>query len=290
MRIFEPHIHMISRVTDDYERMAAAGVCYVNEPQFWLGQPRTNVGSFIDYFAQITEYEVKRAADFGIKHVCCIGLNPKESNDDRVNKDVMAILPQWLKHPTCVAIGEIGLDSHTPKEEEFFRRQLELGKKLKMPVLMHTPHRDKLKGTRRMIDICKEVGNDPNLLLIDHNNEETIPITKEAGFWAGHTVYPVTKLSPERATNIFKRFGVERMMVNSSADWGVSDPLNVPKTVGEMRRAGFSEAQIQTVVWDNPFNFFAQSGKLDDDRRKLADTFLPAAKAGKSKKQKAVTV
>jgi predicted metal-dependent TIM-barrel fold hydrolase len=266
---------MISRVTDDYEKMAAAGITHVCEPQFWLGQPRTSVGTFIDYFHHLTDYEVKRAADYGIKHFCTIGLNPKEANDDRVNRDVMAILPQWVKHPLCLAIGEIGLDSHTPKEEEYLRKQLDLAKQTGMPIMVHTPHREKFKGTKRIIDICKEVGMNPDLCLIDHNNEETIPITKDAGYWAGHTVYPVTKLSPERATNILKRFGTERMMLNSSADWGPSDCLNVPKTVGELRRNGFTEEQIQRVVWDNPFNFYAQSGKLEEERKKLAHTFLP---------------
>jgi predicted metal-dependent TIM-barrel fold hydrolase len=279
MRIFEPHIHLISRVTDDYEKMTAAGITHVNEPQFWLGQPRTSVGTFIDYFHHITEYEVARAADYGIKHYCNIGLNPKEANDDRVNKDVMAILPEWVKHPTCTAIGEIGLDSHTEKEEEFLRQHLELAKKTGLPILVHTPHRDKLKGTKRIIAMCKEAQMDPSMVLIDHNNEETIPETKAAGYWAGHTVYPVTKLSPERATNILKRFGTERMMINSSADWGPSDPLNVPKTVGELRRNGFTEEDIQRVVWDNPFNFFAQSGKLDEERAKLKHTFLPESVA-----------
>jgi hypothetical protein len=266
---------MISRVTDDYEKMAAAGITHICEPQFWLGQPRTSVGTFIDYFMHLTEFEVQRAADYGIKHFCTIGLNPKEANDDRVNKDVMAILPEWVKHPMCLAIGEIGLDSHTETEEEFLRQQLELAKNEKLPIMVHTPHREKFKGTKRIIDICKEVGMDPELVLIDHNNEETIPITKDAGYWAGHTVYPVTKLSPERATNILKQFGTEKMMLNSSADWGPSDCLNVPKTVGELRRNGFKEEDIQRVVWDNPFNFYAQSGKLDEEREKVKHTFLP---------------
>ncbi|MCC6464149.1 MAG: TatD family hydrolase [Planctomycetes bacterium] len=275
MRIFEPHIHMTSRVTDDYEKMAAAGITHVCEPQFWLGQPRTSVGTFVDYFLHITEYEVKRAADYGIKHYCTIGLNPKEANDDRVNKDVMAILPQWIRHPLCLAVGEIGLDSHTPKEEEFLRKQMELARNAAMPIMVHTPHREKFKGTKRIIEICKEMAMNPELVLIDHNNEETIPITKEAGYWAGHTIYPVTKLSPERASNILKRFGTEKMMLNSSADWGPSDCMNVPRTVGELRRQGFTEEQIQRVVWDNPFNFYAQSGKLEDERKRLAGTFLP---------------
>ena len=279
MPIFEPHIHMFSRITDDYERLNLAGVRAVLEPAFWLGQPRTSVGSFIDYFHHLTEYEVARAADYGIKHYCNIGLNPKEANDDRVNKDVMAILPEWVKHPLCLAIGEIGLDSHTPTEEEYLRKQLELAKQTNMPIMVHTPHREKFKGTKRIIDICKEVGMDNEKVLIDHNNEETIPITKEAGYWAGHTVYPVTKLSPERASNILKQFGTEKMMLNSSADWGPSDCTNVPKTVAELRRRGFKEEDIQRVVWDNPFNFYAQSGKLEEERENLKHTFLPESVA-----------
>ncbi|NUQ33617.1 MAG: TatD family hydrolase [Planctomycetaceae bacterium] len=269
MRIFDPHIHVISRVTDDYERMATCGITHICEPQFWLGQARTSVGTFVDYFKHLTEYEVARAADYGIKHYCCIGLNPREANDDRVNKDVLAILPEWIKHPTCLAIGEIGLDDHTKKEELYLVKQLELAKKNDMPVLIHTPHREKFKGTKRIIDICKEVGNDPDHVLIDHNNEETIPATKDAGFWAGHTVYPVTKLSPERACNILREFGTERMMLNSSADWGPSDCTNVARCVAEMRKQGFTESQIQEVVWDNPFNFYAQSGKLEAELAEL---------------------
>jgi len=269
MRIFEPHIHMISRVTEDYEKMAAAGITHICEPQFWLGQPRTSVGTFVDYFKHLTEYEVQRAADYGIKHYCNIGLNPKESNDAGLARDVFAILGEWVSHPMALAVGEIGLDSHTKLEEEYLRKQLELAKAKNMPVMVHTPHREKFKGTARIIAICKEVGNKPEHILIDHNNEETIPITKDAGFWAGHTVYPVTKLSPERACNILRKYGTDRMMLNSSADWGPSDCTNVPRTVGEMRRRGFHEDQIREVVWDNPWNFYAQSGKLDADIAEL---------------------
>jgi len=271
MRIFEPHIHMISRVTDDYERMAAAGITHICEPQFWLGQPRTSVGTYVDYFKHLTEYEVQRAADYGIKHYCNIGMNPKEANDRGLAREVLPILDEWVDHPLALAVGEIGLDSHTPAEEEAMRFQLELAKRKNMPVMVHTPHREKYKGTKRIIDICLEVGNDPSLILIDHNNEETIPLTKKAGMWAGHTVYPVTKLSPERACNILKQYGTERMMINSSADWGPSDCCNVPKTVGEMMRQGFTDEQIREVVWDNPWGFYAQSGKLDGEIARLAE-------------------
>ena len=70
MLFIDPHAHMISRTTDDYEAMARAGVVAVIEPAFWLGQPRTNVGSFVDYLSTIVGWERFRAGQFGIRHYC----------------------------------------------------------------------------------------------------------------------------------------------------------------------------------------------------------------------------
>jgi hypothetical protein len=62
--------------------------------------------------------------------------------------------------------------------------------------------------------------------------------------------------------NIFRQFGTDQMVINSAADWGVSDPLMVPKTVQAMRKAGMDEDEIEKVVWVNPISFFAQSGRI----------------------------
>ena len=97
MRIFEPHIHMFSRITDDYERMALAGIRAVLEPAFWLGQNRTSVGSFVDYFDTLIGWERFRAQTFGIWHFCTMALNPREANDDRVNDAVLEILPRYAQ-------------------------------------------------------------------------------------------------------------------------------------------------------------------------------------------------
>ena len=96
MRFIDPHIHMSSRTTDDYERMKAAGIVAVIEPAFWLGQPRTNVGSFIDYLSSIVGWERFRASQFGIRHYCTIGLNSKEANNEALAEAVMDILPRYL--------------------------------------------------------------------------------------------------------------------------------------------------------------------------------------------------
>ena len=274
MRMFDPHVHMTSRTTDDYQRMAAAGIAAVLEPAFWLGQPRTQVGSFVDYFSSLVGWERFRARQFGIAHFCTIALNPKEANDDRLRDDVLALLPRFLEKDGVLGVGEIGYDDVTPAEERAFAAQLELAREHGLPALVHTPHRDKKKGTERTLALVRDVGIDERMVLVDHNNEETLPLVRATGCWAGHSIYPDTKMTEERMVALLQRHGTERMIVNSAADWGVSDPLKVPRTAEAMARAGFSPAEIETVVWSNPIDFFAQSGRLD------AADLDPAALAG----------
>ena len=256
---------MFSRTTDDYERMALAGIRGVCEPAFWLGQPRTSVGSFKDYFDTLLGWERFRAEMFGIKHFCTMGLNPKEANDDRVNQGVLELLEEYVQKDGVIAVGEIGYDDMTPTEEHFFQAQIELAQRHHLPILIHTPHRDKLDGVRRTLDIVRESGIAPEHVLVDHNNELTIPLVRDTGHYAGFSIYPQTKMTPERMVAIFRNFGTERMIINSAADWGVSDPLMVPKTIQAMRKAGMDEEEIEGVVWSNPINFFAQSGRISED-------------------------
>jgi hypothetical protein len=262
MKIFDPHCHMISRVTDDYERMALCGIRAVVEPAFWLGEPRKHAGTFYDYFDHITSFERQRAASFLIDHYAAIAVNPRESNNVELRDQVLGAMKRWLSHPAVVAVGEIGFDDITGAEAESIRRQFEIAAEVDLPVIVHTPHVDKLRGTERTLEIIRDVAFPVEKVIIDHNTEETIGIARESGCWCGHTIYPVTKLSPERAVNILEKHGLEKMLINSSCDWGPSDPLMVPKTILEMRRRGFSDEEIGRVVWENPIAFFRQSGRL----------------------------
>jgi predicted metal-dependent TIM-barrel fold hydrolase len=263
MRIFDPHVHMTSRTTDDYEAMAVAGIVALVEPAFWLGQPRTSVGSFIDYFSSLVGWERFRASQFGIRHFCTIGLNPKESNNSRIADEVIAMLPRFLDKDGVVAVGEIGFDDQTDAEEASLLRQLGLAREFELPVLIHTPHRDKKRGTIHTIETIRKAGFPEERVLIDHNNEETLPIVLQTRCWAGHSIYPNTKMDERRMAALVSRYGSDRIIINSAADWGISDPLKVPKTIDIMRAEGIDEAIIQRIVWDNPVSFFAQSGRLD---------------------------
>jgi uncharacterized protein len=265
MRIFEPHIHMTSRTTDDYEALRDAGVRALVEPAFWLGQPRTSVGSFVDYFNGLIGWERFRASQFGIRHHCTIALNPKEANDTGLADDVLALLPRYLAKDGVVAVGEVGYDAMTPDEDEVFAAQLALAVEHDLPVLVHTPHRDKLEGTKRSLAVVAESGLPPERVLIDHNNELTVELVAGTGCWMGFSIYPHTKMDEHRMVQILRDHGLERMVVNSAADWGRSDPLKVAKTAAAMAEAGFGPDEIDRVVWQNPVAFYAQSGRLELD-------------------------
>ncbi len=263
-RVFDPHIHMASRTTDDYQAMAAAGVVAVIEPAFWQGQLRTSVGSFADYFASLVGWERFRASQFGIRHYCAIGINSKEANDEGLAREVLEILPLFLCKEGVAAVGEIGFDDQTPAEERIFRAQYDLALQAGLPVMVHTPHRDKKRGTSRSMDMALEHGFRPDQVVIDHNNEETVAEVLDRGFWAGFTIYPRTKMDSARMVEIVRKYGPERIIVDSSADWGVSDPLAVVKTGALMLERGIAPAAVEAVTYGNALLAYGQSGQVKE--------------------------
>lgn len=265
MKFIDPHVHMVSRTTDDYQAMQKAGVVAVIEPAFWLGQPRTAAGSFKDYFSSLIGWERFRASQFGIRHYCTIGLNSKEANNEPLAEEVMDLLPLFIFKEGVVGIGEIGYDDQTAAEDKYFRAQIELAREAGLPIQIHTPHRDKKTGTIRSMDVCEEHGIDPTTVIVDHNNEETVEDVLNRGYWTAFTIYPNTKMGNERMVEIVKRYGAERIMINSAADWGVSDPLSVPKTAALMLERGIPQEQVELVCYKNALDAFGQSGQMKEE-------------------------
>ncbi len=265
MMLIDPHAHMISRTTDDYEAMAAAGVVAVIEPAFWIGQPRTNVGSYLDYLSSIVGFERFRASQFGIRHYCTIGLNSKEANNEALAEGVMELIPRFALKEGVVAIGEIGYDEQSALEDKYFRLQLELAKKLDLPVMIHTPHRDKKRGTSRSMDVCDEHGLDPRKVVVDHNNEETVKETLDRGYWAAFSIYPSTKMGNARMVEILRQYGAKQVIVDSACDWGISEPLGVAKTAKLALQQGISEADVKLACYQNALDAYGQSGQMKEE-------------------------
>lgn len=257
MNFIDPHIHIASRTTDEIALMAKMGCVVVAEPAFWMGYDRSGVNSFYDYFRQLTQWEPKRCADAGIRHYAWMGINAKEAENVAFAKEVIAVLPEFLELPNVLGVGEIGLHKCTANEMTTLAALVDLALSRGERMLFHTPHLEhKYRGTRMILDLLASDGRvDSARTCIDHCEEHTIRHALEAGYWAGITLYPLTKATPERAADMVEIYGPERILVNSSADWGPSDPLAVPEFMAVMRKRGHSESLIQRVVYDNPLEF-----------------------------------
>lgn len=267
-RLFDPHIHMYSRTTDDYDAMSKAGIEVIVQPSFWLGGARTSVGTFEDYWEHMISFETNRAKEFGIEHFVCISVNPKEAVERPLALDAIDTMVKkgYLDRERVVGIGEIGYNVINKLEEEVFLKQMDIATQKNMLITIHLPHNNKVEGMRRIEQILTTSDNSKKYahskILVDHNVEETIEKTLDLGLWAGLSVYPFTKLSPEQAMKIVNKHGFERIMIHSAADWGVSNPLSVPLTAREMRKAGFSSGEIEQVTFYNAYEFFRQSPRF----------------------------
>ena len=264
MRYIEPHGHMVSRTTDDYQDMVTAGCAAVCEPAFWAGFDRSSVNGFHDYFCQLTDYEPKRAAKFGLPHFSWLCINPKESEDVALATDVIGIIPKFLDRPNVLGIGEIGLNKNSRNEMKVLEMHVDLAARRDQLILVHTPHlEDKLKGTRLILDVLRaDKRIRPERCIIDHVEEHTIQLVLDAGFWAGMTLYPESKCSPARAVDMLDLYSHERIWMNSACDWGVSIPLAVPRTALEMKRRGWPADLIDKVIYRNPIQFLSQCPKF----------------------------
>ena len=267
MRYIEPHAHMVSRVTNDYRDMVAAGCVAVCEPAFWAGFDRSSAAGFYDYFCQLTEHEPRRAAKFGLAHYCWLCLNPKEAEDVALATEVVGLIPKFLGRPNVLGIGEIGLNKNSRNELKVLEMHVELAVRHSQLILVHTPHlEDKHKGTRLILDVLRnQAAVRPERCIIDHVEEHTIRMVLDAGFWAGMTLYPETKCTSARAVDMIECYGAERLWMNSACDWGVSVPLAVPYAALEMRRRRHSPQAIDKMIYENPARFLGQNPNFKPD-------------------------
>ena len=178
-----------------------------------------------------------------------------------LSREVIAMIPEFLECKNVLGIGEIGLNKNTRNEATIFMEHVDLAVKYKQQILIHTPHlEDKYQGTRMILDMLMDDSRiDRSRVLVDHVEEHTIEHVLENGFWAGMTLYPVSKCTPQRAADMIERYGPERLMANSAGDWGPSKPTAIPDLIMELKKRGHSKELIQRVVYENPMTFFSQS-------------------------------
>jgi predicted metal-dependent TIM-barrel fold hydrolase len=230
-----------------------------------MGYDRTSAGSFYDYFRQLTEWEPKRTANYGMRHFTWVGINAKEAENVDFARQVIALLPEFLDRPGVLGVGEIGLHKCTRNEMTTLAGVVDLALARDEQMIFHTPHmEDKYKGTRMILNLLRaDSRTQPSRVCIDHCEEHTVRLALDEGYWAGLTLYPTTKTTPDRAVDMIEMYGPDRILVSSSADWGPSDPMAVPALMMAMRRRGHRASAIRRVVYENPLAFMRQSRNFE---------------------------
>jgi predicted metal-dependent TIM-barrel fold hydrolase len=167
---------------------------------------------------------------------------------------LLRLLPHYFDDPRVVALGEIGLHEGSQREEEIFSRQLELAARLRKPVIVHTPGREKLQRTRRVLALLKDSPVEPSRVLVDHVSAETFPLVRGMGCWTGLTLQPGL-FDPQSAAAMISKNGAERIVLTSDIGEGASDLLALPKASEALQRAGLSAELREALLWNGPLAF-----------------------------------
>ena len=236
------------------------------EPAFWLGQPRTHVGTYIDYLSMICGFERFRAGQFGIRHYCTIGLNSKEANNEELAEAVMEILPRYALKEGVVAIGEIGYDEQTALEDKYYRAAAGAGEGA--AVAGDGPHsasrqaagNTALHGRRARARARSELGR--------HRSQQRGDGARGAGPRVLGCFFHLSVHQDGQRAHGRDREDLRRganLRATVACDWGVSDPLAVPKTAELMRRARIPEEHIRKVTYENPLAAYGKSGQIKEE-------------------------
>jgi len=262
MKCIDPHIHMDSVNRAQLESMALCGMVAVIADAGPL--PAFSAAGTLESFDRTFVWDVPRAKEFLMEAYVTIGINMLQIPPDWPK--VVAAMPKYLKKDKVVGIGEIGIDPRsftTPdlnKQEEVLRAQLKVVADANVPVILHIPPVDKLMYLDKHFKRIEEFKLDKEKVVITHADSVTLKAIVDYGCIAEMTMQPWRKFGPEEAAKLLKDtkgINLDRVLMDSDTAIRVaSDPLVVPKAALEMRKLGFSEADAQKVVYDNPRRVF----------------------------------
>jgi len=249
--MIDGHIHADTRPYEDFKLMTIAGVdsaiTCAHDP---LKMSTSAV--VLDHIQRILNSDFKRAADNGLKLYGAVGIHPRSISPDY--NVVLDELPSILSDDKVIAIGEIGLETTSDQEKEIFKIQLEMAQKLEMKVIVHTPRRKKREVTKTTLSLLDEY-IDQSLVQLDHVDNSIIDLVVDFKGLRGITVQP-QKMTPQEAVALLDVYGTDGFILDSDMSSSPSDPLSVPKTVHEMKMAGFKSSNIKNVSEGNVSRFY----------------------------------
>jgi uncharacterized protein len=248
------HLHADGISTQDLATLAYFGLKAAVTCSRDVGQGSAD--SLRRHWDELVSKQADRLKMAGIRPMVALGLHPARIPWHGA-EDLLHLLPRYFDDPKVVALGELGLHDGGPREDEILSRQLVLARQLRKPVIIHTPQKDKLVRTRRILNLVRESPLEPGEVLIDHVSAETFPLVRGVGCWTGLTLQP-DGISPAAAAALVAKHGVERIVLTSDIGEGASDLLALPKAADALRSAGLSEAVTRRLMSQGPLAFLTQ--------------------------------
>jgi len=191
-----------------------------------------------------------------------VGVHPHDSKS--MDDGTVAILEDLLKHPKAMAVGEIGLDYHydfSPRDvqKKRFREQLELARRLNLPVIVH--EREALQDT---LDAVHEYKDLTGVFHCFSGSWETAKIILDLGWYISFTGV-ITFKNARRALEVVEKMPAERIMLETDCPYMAPEPMRgqrnsslylpyIAKKVAEVRKMAVDE--VAELTTENGKRFF----------------------------------
>lgn len=193
-----------------------------------------------------------------------LGVHPSETAE--LTEEGLAWLGEQCLREKCLAVGEIGLDYHWEEPErsvqtEWFVRQLNLARKLKLPVVIHS--RDAAKDTVDIMTAEKasEIGG---VIHCFSYTKETAKIFLDMGFYIGIGGV-LTFKNAKKLKEAAEYIPLDRLVLETDCPYLAPEPnrgkrnssLNLPyvvKTLAELK--GISEEEVRQAAWRNSHELY----------------------------------
>lgn len=244
-------MHADARSSEDFNDMYLSGIDVAVTCAFYPYNEFDDA-ILLNHLRRILNYDVKRAGEYGLDLKVALGIHP--ANADVEGDVIYENLYRWIEKREIVAIGEIGLEDLSENEYRIFKAQLDIAEETKMPVIIHTPRKNKAEVIDEILDILPQHIS-PEYAVIDHINPGVVEKVIDTDYTLGLTVQP-QKMDKFDAIKILDEYGFDKFLLNSDISNKPSDPLSVPKTIRELKKQNFNHRDIEKIAFKNAQKFF----------------------------------
>ncbi|MGQ4833612.1 MAG: TatD family hydrolase [Candidatus Asgardarchaeia archaeon] len=259
IRVIDTHTHLYFATHSTLEELAKAGYEHIFNLSYFPVMP-SGWQTLYDLFRWLAEEEPKRFESVGIKYHACVGLHPRcvmESPED--NQIVIERLGEFLNFENVCGIGEVGLELVTDDEISILMKQLEVAKSYEVPVIIHTPRKNKMLVTEKIVEILQITKINPEQVVIDHVNKENIDVLLNTEYNLGFTIQE-GKLTAEEFLEMFTNKlepHADRILLNSDSGRDPSNPFAVIETAKFLLANDISKGVVREITYQNAKRVFS---------------------------------